>query len=196
MKYQSGDAELFYEEQGGGAPLVLLHPTPVNHRFWLPLAGMLSVRYRVLMPDLRGHGQSEAGDGPITIEKLGADIERLLDVAMCLMSCAPAYVALIAEAQVDAGVRRGLPAQLLLPKLLDRHTTGENGLRQLTRVLRNIRHKNTHVQPNVARSESVRIGGGAGAPNGIAHVRVSLYVLHAVIVHDAQLAVPKRIGHR
>lgn len=81
MKYRSGDAELFYEEQGGGAPLVLLHPTPVNHRFWLPLAGMLSVRYRVLMPDLRGHGQSEAGEGPITIEKLGADIERLLDVA-------------------------------------------------------------------------------------------------------------------
>jgi 3-oxoadipate enol-lactonase len=81
MKYRSGDAELFYEEQGGGAPLVLLHPTPVNHRFWLPLAGMLSVRYRVLMPDLRGHGQSEAGVGPITIEKLGADIERLLDVA-------------------------------------------------------------------------------------------------------------------
>jgi pimeloyl-ACP methyl ester carboxylesterase len=81
MKYRSGDAELFYEEQGGGAPVVLLHPTPVNHRFWLPLAGMLSVRYRVLMPDLRGHGQSEAGEGPITVEKLGADIERLLDVA-------------------------------------------------------------------------------------------------------------------
>lgn len=81
MRYRSGDAELFYEEQGGGAPLVLLHPTPVDHRFWLPLAGMLSVKYRVLMPDLRGHGQSEAGEGPITVEKLGADIERLLDAA-------------------------------------------------------------------------------------------------------------------
>lgn len=81
MKYRSDDAELFYEEQGGGAPLVLLHPTPVNHRFWLPLADKLSVRYRVLMPDLRGHGQSEAGEGPITVEKLGADIERLLGAA-------------------------------------------------------------------------------------------------------------------
>ena len=29
---------------------------------------------------------------------------------MGLMSCAPAYVALVAEAQVDAGVRRGIPA--------------------------------------------------------------------------------------
>jgi pyrroline-5-carboxylate reductase len=37
--------------------------------------------------------------------------DSLVDVAMGLMSCAPAYVALVAEAQVDAGVRRGLPAQ-------------------------------------------------------------------------------------
>ncbi len=36
--------------------------------------------------------------------------DRLLDVAMGLMSCAPAYVALVAEAQIDAGIRRGIPA--------------------------------------------------------------------------------------
>jgi pyrroline-5-carboxylate reductase len=36
--------------------------------------------------------------------------DALVDVAMGLMSCAPAYVALIAEAQVDAGLRRGIPA--------------------------------------------------------------------------------------
>ncbi|WP_205698413.1 pyrroline-5-carboxylate reductase [Conexibacter sp. SYSU D00693] len=38
--------------------------------------------------------------------------EAQVDVAMGLMSNAPAYVALLAEAQVDAGVRRGLPAPL------------------------------------------------------------------------------------
>jgi len=36
--------------------------------------------------------------------------DALVDVAMGLMSCGPAYVALVAEAQVDAGVRRGIPA--------------------------------------------------------------------------------------
>jgi pyrroline-5-carboxylate reductase len=36
--------------------------------------------------------------------------DALVDVAMGLMSCAPAYVAMVAEAQVDAGVRRGIPA--------------------------------------------------------------------------------------
>ena len=35
--------------------------------------------------------------------------DSLVDVAMGLMSCAPAYVALVAEAQVDAGTRRGIP---------------------------------------------------------------------------------------
>lgn len=38
--------------------------------------------------------------------------EALVDVAMGLMSNAPAYYALLAEAQVDAGVRRGLPADV------------------------------------------------------------------------------------
>ncbi len=36
--------------------------------------------------------------------------DALVDVAMGLMSCGPAYVALVAEAQVDAGLRRGIPA--------------------------------------------------------------------------------------
>ena len=36
--------------------------------------------------------------------------DSLVDVAMGLMSCSPAYVALVAEAQIDAGVRRGIPA--------------------------------------------------------------------------------------
>jgi pyrroline-5-carboxylate reductase len=36
--------------------------------------------------------------------------DSLVDVAMGLMSCGPAYVALVAEAQIDAGVRKGIPA--------------------------------------------------------------------------------------
>lgn len=38
--------------------------------------------------------------------------EHQIDAAMGLMSCAPAYMALIAEAQIDAGVRFGIPADL------------------------------------------------------------------------------------
>ncbi len=38
--------------------------------------------------------------------------EAQIDAAMGLMSCAPAYMALVAEAQIDAGVRFGIPAEL------------------------------------------------------------------------------------
>ena len=38
--------------------------------------------------------------------------ESQIDVAMGVMSCAPAYVALVAEAQVDSAVRAGLPADV------------------------------------------------------------------------------------
>jgi len=76
----SDDAQLFYTTSGKGPAVVLLHPTPCDHRFWLQVAESLSGRYQVIIPDLRGHGQSEAGQGPITMKKLGTDTIRLLDV--------------------------------------------------------------------------------------------------------------------
>ena len=45
--------------------------------------------------------------------------ESLVDVAMGLMSCGPAYVALVAEAQIDAGVRRGIPAAQGAPLVVE-----------------------------------------------------------------------------
>jgi len=80
VNFTSNDAQLSYSTVGQGPDLVLLHPTPCDHCFWLRAAESLSGKYRVILPDLRGHGQSEAGNGPITVAKLGADIERLLDV--------------------------------------------------------------------------------------------------------------------
>jgi 3-oxoadipate enol-lactonase len=77
--YTSGGTKLFAEIMGEGQDVILLHPTPVHHAFWLEVAEMLAQRYRVIMPDLRGHGQSDAGEGIITIEKLGEDAERLMN---------------------------------------------------------------------------------------------------------------------
>ena len=58
-------------------------------------------------------GPGSAPRWPTLFAELGTLVvldDALVDVAMGLMSCAPAYVALVAEAQVDAGVRRGIPA--------------------------------------------------------------------------------------
>ena len=68
------DADLFYTTLGQGPDVVLLHPFPASHAFWLPVAERLSQRYRVVLPDLRGHGASTAGTGPATMQKHAADI--------------------------------------------------------------------------------------------------------------------------
>jgi pimeloyl-ACP methyl ester carboxylesterase len=78
---QSGDAEIVYRVLGDGPPIVLLHPFPVNHEFWLPVAQSLATRYRVILPDLRGHGDSGIGEGPATMEKHATDLGRVMDDA-------------------------------------------------------------------------------------------------------------------
>jgi len=80
-RIKSGDAEITYRVLGDGPPVVLLHPFPVNHEFWLPLADVLSGRYRLILPDLRGHGDSDVGEGPATMEKHAADVVRVMDDA-------------------------------------------------------------------------------------------------------------------
>lgn len=81
QRIKSGDAEIVYWTVGDGPPVILLHPFPVNHEFWLPVAETLAARYRLVLPDLRGHGESGVGEGPARMEKHAADIARVMDAA-------------------------------------------------------------------------------------------------------------------
>ena len=81
MRFSSDDADIFYTVTGDGPPVVLLHPFPANHRVWLPAAELLAGRYRLILPDLRGHGQSGVGAGPATMETHAADVLRLLETS-------------------------------------------------------------------------------------------------------------------
>src|SRR6202011_5055143 len=78
---RSDDAEIFYEIRGSGPPVVLLHPFPCHHEFWNPVAGALDTRYRLILPDPRGHGDSEIGEGPALMEKHAGDVASVLDAA-------------------------------------------------------------------------------------------------------------------
>src|SRR6202022_4454924 len=80
-RVRSDDVEIFYEIRGSGPPVVLLHPFPCHHEFWNPVAEALISRYRLILPDLRGHGDSDIGEGPATMEKHAADIARVMDDA-------------------------------------------------------------------------------------------------------------------
>jgi len=75
--YRSSDAQLVYEITGSGPDVVLLHPFPLHHHFWDGVLEQLATRYRVFLPDLRAHGNSEAGEGPVTMQKLADDLDRL-----------------------------------------------------------------------------------------------------------------------
>ena len=81
QRIKSGDAEIAYQILGDGPSVILLHPFPANHEFWLPVAQSLSTRYRLIMPDLRGHGESDIGEGPATMAKHAVDIARVMDDA-------------------------------------------------------------------------------------------------------------------
>jgi pimeloyl-ACP methyl ester carboxylesterase len=52
-------ARIAYRETGTGPALVLLHSLGLSHREWEPIVGALSARFRVVLPDLPLHGDSE-----------------------------------------------------------------------------------------------------------------------------------------
>ena len=63
----------YYEELGAGEPVLLLHGGGVTADSWLAQAPALAERYRVLIPERRGHGRSPDVDGPVTMEIFAAD---------------------------------------------------------------------------------------------------------------------------
>ncbi len=52
-------ARIAYREQGAGRTLVLLHSLGLSHREWEPIVEPLARRFRVVLPDLPLHGDSE-----------------------------------------------------------------------------------------------------------------------------------------
>ena len=73
------NVDLFYEIRGEGPDVVLLHPYPSDHSYWLPMARHLESRFRLVLPDLRGLGRSGVGEGATTMPRLAEDLLRLCD---------------------------------------------------------------------------------------------------------------------
>jgi len=69
---------LHCSEAGLGTPVVLLHGFPLASAIWSEQQ-CLGDRYRVITPDLRGHGQSPAPEGVYEMEDMARDVLALLD---------------------------------------------------------------------------------------------------------------------
>lgn len=60
MQTKINNFQMYYNDQGSGLPVLLIHGYPLNHKMWEPQISAISVFARVIAPDLRGHGRSEA----------------------------------------------------------------------------------------------------------------------------------------
>jgi 3-oxoadipate enol-lactonase len=71
---------LYLREEGTGDPVLLLHGLGGDHSVWDFEIPALSKSYRVLAPDLRGHGRSPLPEGArYTFEEFEGDLRKLLD---------------------------------------------------------------------------------------------------------------------
>ncbi len=57
-RVSTGEAELFVRIGGVGPPLLLLHGYPQTHVAWHRIAPVLAQQFTLVVPDLRGYGQS------------------------------------------------------------------------------------------------------------------------------------------
>jgi len=73
-----GTHRIAYADLGSGEPIVFMHGGLMDHQSWgnqLPLAD----RFRLIMPDTRGHGRSGGADLPATYAAFGDDVIDIMD---------------------------------------------------------------------------------------------------------------------
>ncbi|HEU4432821.1 MAG TPA: alpha/beta hydrolase [Pyrinomonadaceae bacterium] len=73
------DIQLAYDDVGAGPPVVLIHGYPFNRSLWKGQVDALASAYRVVAPDLRGFGESDASEGPATMNRMAQDVAELMD---------------------------------------------------------------------------------------------------------------------
>jgi pimeloyl-ACP methyl ester carboxylesterase len=70
---------LAFLDEGPGPAVVLLHGFPLSSAMWKEQVHGVGSIYRMIAPDLRGHGGSPAPDGVYTMDEMADDVIELLD---------------------------------------------------------------------------------------------------------------------
>ncbi|MCI0551523.1 MAG: alpha/beta hydrolase, partial [Anaerolineae bacterium] len=70
---------LAYTHRGKGTPLVLLHGFPLDSSIWNEVASLLEDSFELIIPDLRGFGESSTMEYPTTMDDYASDIADMLD---------------------------------------------------------------------------------------------------------------------
>jgi len=79
MKENIDGIDMHFEVSGSGPWVTLSHSLGADFGMWEPQLALLNQHFTVLRYDTRGHGQTQATDGPYTLEQLADDAYRLLE---------------------------------------------------------------------------------------------------------------------
>ena len=81
QKAQVGDIQMAYRWDGlaEGPVLMMAHAMGTSHRIWDPQVPALAERYCILRYDWRGHGDTDAPEGPYTLRQFEDDAVGLMD---------------------------------------------------------------------------------------------------------------------
>lgn len=82
FKNRAGE-RLWYQEAGCGTPLVLLHGWCMSSAVWQGQFDGLAASFRLIAPDLRGHGSSRPLVGRCDFDSMAADLFDLLHSLDC-----------------------------------------------------------------------------------------------------------------
>ncbi|MEH7441486.1 alpha/beta hydrolase [Bacillus sp. JJ1122] len=77
-KCQLAYGDLFFEDIGAGVPIIFLHPPGMGRKVF-HYQRALSNKYRVILPDLSGHGDSTALSSSVSIKKYADEILQLIN---------------------------------------------------------------------------------------------------------------------
>jgi pimeloyl-ACP methyl ester carboxylesterase len=80
MKISANNIEMAYDDYGAGPAVFLLHGFPLNRQMWQPqLQPLAQAGFRVIAPDLRGFGATEAPAAGYSMDGFADDVVALLD---------------------------------------------------------------------------------------------------------------------
>lgn len=78
MRTMINGIQMAYTDEGDGIPLVFIHGFPLNRNTWSKQVEVFKSSYRVIAPDLRGLGETEATPGPAPMSCFAEDLNALL----------------------------------------------------------------------------------------------------------------------
>ncbi|MDP2874735.1 MAG: alpha/beta hydrolase [Holophaga sp.] len=78
MRMNVRDIQIAYTDRGSGIPLVFLHGFPLNRDAWSKQVDAFRIAFRVIVPDLRGFGESESSRGAVSMSCFAEDLLTLL----------------------------------------------------------------------------------------------------------------------